>query len=928
MNQNPKKMIITPETHWDREWYLPFQSYRAKLVLLLDKLLDMIKINPDYANFTFDGQTVILQDYLEVRPEREAELMEAIKNRKISVGPMYILPDEYLVSGESMIRNLLLGHKIANKFGKVMKSAYIPDPFGHFAQLPQILSGFELPTILFARGFGNSFDDLNLDMEFQWNSPGKAASIIGIHLIKGYDSVAKLSDDKDEDGTYNNALDKIEMIMNGLNEHSCTGILPLNNGSDHLFAQPHIPDVVKQWNEKYPDIPLVQGDFGEYSELMMAENPQLKEFTGELHGGKFQYLLSGVYSARMWIKQKNAEIQNLLEKYTEPVAALNWLLLDKKYPNPTEYIWKSWQWLLRNHPHDSICGCSIDEVHDVDMKFRFYNSKIMAEEILKDSLLQLSYNIEIDEMDGERLAIIVYNPQPWERSENVSVNLYGDSQMEFIFNDMKAFMIKNADGNECAYDIELVQPPDQFKHIKTRCYNLKFKTKNVPAMGYATYYIYPGEEPEFMDVNGDSNAFDIKTGENWLENKFYKIILNNNGTFTVNDKETGISYNKVAYIEDGGDWGDEYDYSGPKPDQQDKIITNLNLDAEFKIIKGYVSARAFIKYKLNIPKSLNTDENRPNRIDDCNTHEINIKIELPSEEKLIKIILEFNNQSKDHRFRMVFPTGIKSDKIYADGHFYVVPRSLTPPKDDDWTQKWVPTHHQNKFVSVDDDKNCVTVMNKGLPEYEAIISEDGKISFAITLLRSIGWLSRGDFSTRVNNAGPDLCTPGAQCLGKHKFELALTTSKLSWIDSGVLRIAEQFISELQPAVPLSIKSMLRIINGVPLDFGNLESKSTTNEDERKLPANFSFVKINNSNISLSTLKIAEDASGLILRLVNMADIEQRDKLKFFKNIKGAVIVNLNEEVPINKIKADISINNEILNIKLHPNCIVTIKLVF
>ncbi|MHA1240883.1 MAG: glycoside hydrolase family 38 C-terminal domain-containing protein, partial [Promethearchaeota archaeon] len=129
---------------------------------------------PDYKNFTLDGQTIPLEDYLEVRPDREEEIKKYVKEKRLSIGPMYVLPDEFLVSGESMIRNLLIGHQIARKFGSVMKAGYIPDPFGHIAQLPQILKGFEIPSVLFWRGFGDEFENLNLNIEFWWNSPGNA----------------------------------------------------------------------------------------------------------------------------------------------------------------------------------------------------------------------------------------------------------------------------------------------------------------------------------------------------------------------------------------------------------------------------------------------------------------------------------------------------------------------------------------------------------------------------------------------------------------------------------------------------------------------------------------------------------------------------------------------------------------------------------
>jgi len=156
-----------------------------------------------------DGQTIPIEDYLEVRPDYEEDIRRYVQEKRLSIGPMYILPDEFLVSGESLIRNLLIGHHEATKFGRVMKAGYIPDPFGHIAQLPQILSGFEIPSVLFWRGFGNEFEENNLNVEFLWDAPGKACSILAINLVLSYSSVANINTSK-RDGKYGLALNKMK----------------------------------------------------------------------------------------------------------------------------------------------------------------------------------------------------------------------------------------------------------------------------------------------------------------------------------------------------------------------------------------------------------------------------------------------------------------------------------------------------------------------------------------------------------------------------------------------------------------------------------------------------------------------------------------------------------------------------------------------
>jgi len=162
----PFTVFVVPHTHWDREWYATFQQFRVRLVYVIDALLDLLERDPAYAHFNLDAQTIVLQDYLEIRPEKHDSLARFIAGRRLGVGPWYVLPDEFLVSGEALVRNLLLGHRMAAEFGHVQKVGYIPDTFGHISQLPQILQGFDIPTAVHFRGL----DEGDLKSEVWWQS--------------------------------------------------------------------------------------------------------------------------------------------------------------------------------------------------------------------------------------------------------------------------------------------------------------------------------------------------------------------------------------------------------------------------------------------------------------------------------------------------------------------------------------------------------------------------------------------------------------------------------------------------------------------------------------------------------------------------------------------------------------------------------------
>lgn len=932
-----KKIIITPESHWDREWYLPFQEYRAKLVILMDDLLKLYENNPEYANFTMDGQTIPIEDYLEVKPSKEDKIHENVQNGKLSIGPMYILPDLYLVSGESMIRNLMLGHKIGNKYGRVMKAGYIPDPFGHFAQMPQLLAGFKIPSILFARGFGDEFEKLGLDMEFNWQAPGNAANILGIHLVKGYGSLAGLDETIDpKTGKYENALNRMKRVVDELSEAAQTNAIILNNGTDHRYAQPNIPEVIKQWNERYGDDigTAEQADFEKYIDLVLAENPDLKTYQGELHGGKYQYLLSGVYSARIWIKQWNKLCENQLERYSEPFAAITKLYdTTDSYEYPVDYLWTAWRWLLKNHPHDSICGCSVDYVHDVDMRARFGWAEQIGMEIVKNAAICLTSQIDIDTKEGERFPIIVYNPTPWKSTSLISVPVISNENMLKIIGP-EQFIITDSSENEVFYFASDDELPSRYIHTDEVVFSLNFIAEDIPACGIKTFYLVPGEESEMGSAELKNKvASGAKDGRHFIENQFYKIFVSDDGSFDVYDKELNTWFKNQGILEDVGDWGDEYDFSGPKDNQKDTRLLSTKFVEDINVEDYDVVASIEVYFNLNLPIGLT--ETRDKRTDDTIESAASLFISLNSEEKIIYVDIIVDNESMDHRLRVLFSSGLqpKDGKVHADGHFYVVPRDIKLPKVEDWSQNPVPTHHQNNFVSVNDGNKCFAVMNRGLPEYEPILNEQNNADLAITLFRSVGWLSRGDFATRSNNAGPPISAPGAQCLGIQEFGLALTTGKGDWLQAKVHKTADQFNCPPQPINPFSIRNSLRMCNA--FEFNRLNNVPQISPDDAPLQDTFSVCELRGDNFMLTSLKRADrEADSFIIRLVNLSEEKSDGSLILGKPIDSAEIVNLNEESLDDNdekfpVKASIlNVGDNQISFTAEAHVILTLKLKF
>ncbi|MFW9920933.1 MAG: hypothetical protein ACFFED_15135, partial [Candidatus Thorarchaeota archaeon] len=397
MDKEQFNTIIISETHWDRAWYQTFEQFRLRLVKLVDKLLRILEDNPEFTHYTFDGQTVVLEDYLEVKPFERDRISKLIRDGRIDVGPWYILPDVFLVSGESLIRNFLRGKRIAKEFGGWMDVGYIPDPFGHVSQMPQILSQFSIDSIIFARGTGEESEELG--SEFIWEA-SDGSEVLAHWLPGSYGNAANLPDDV-QDAVY-----VLEDVIGRMKPWSRIGTYLLMNGSDHLEPQEHLPEVVKTFNKTHED-QIVIGTLPMFVERIRKKREVLKRYKGEFRRSKYHNLLSGVYSARVYIKQANEYSQRLLERSVEP-----WCYLASLHSGryPLDEIRLAWKYLLLNHPHDDICGCSIDEVHDDNM-YRIRWIDEIAEALLDESQQSIRKYLESDTH-----GVAVLNPSPQKRS--------------------------------------------------------------------------------------------------------------------------------------------------------------------------------------------------------------------------------------------------------------------------------------------------------------------------------------------------------------------------------------------------------------------------------------------------------------------------------------------------------------------------------
>ncbi|HAJ32774.1 MAG TPA: hypothetical protein DCK79_05315 [Candidatus Atribacteria bacterium] len=846
INKKQYKAFIVPHTHWDREWYQTFQQFRVRLINLVDNLIDILENDKTFSDFTLDGQTIVLEDYLEVHPEKRGILKKYITEGKIHVGPWYVLPDEFLVSAESIIRNLLLGHKIASEFGRVMKIGYIPDPFGHISQMPQILKGFGIDNIIFWRGIEY---DQSQGNEFIWQGPD-GTELFAVHLPKvGYCNAMSLPEDVDQ------AYKLIKEAIEDLLSRETSKSLLLLNGVDHLEAQPLIPLLVKELNKRFIDVEIKQGNLEEYIDYAKETvKSNLNKISGEFRSGKDTHILQSVYSSRMYIKQANERCEILLKNWAEPTASLAWLL-GKDYPQ--NLIWTSWKWLLKNHPHDSICGCSIDQVHK-EMMTRFDWSKQIAQGVINKNLDYITGKIKINYLNKDELALLVFNPLPYFIDENVEVRIKFPQEINLnrvkVLNTQREEIPYQLKGYGADYKI-IFNPFKVPQFLEVNYADISFTAKDIPACGYKIFIVKAINNL----MTSKEYETDIRAGRDYIENKYYKIIVEANRTLTIVDKLNNKVFKNCHRFIDGGDAGDEYTYSPPLNDEI--IISQLdNLSIQDV---GPSEATLKVSGKMMLPVGLNPD--RKSRADKMIECPLESEIKLYSEIQRIEFKTKFNNRVCDHRLQVEFPTAIKSDYVYADGHFDVVKRSINVSDSEGWKEKAYKTAHNSGFIDINNKEYGLAVLNRGLPEYE-IIPDNNTI--ALTLVRSVGWLSRGDLEYKKGNAGPSFATPEAQCLGENIFSYAIIPHQGSWDDARISHKTKQY----------KTKVVTKQLENQP---GNLSDK-------------YSFIQLEGDHLEISAIKKHEFKDKLLIRVYNPTDKVTIGKIKLEFDVNKVYLGKLDE----------------------------------
>jgi mannosylglycerate hydrolase len=866
-----KKVHIVPHMHWDREWYFSTEESRILLVNNMEEILGMLEKNSDYPYYVLDGQTAILEDYFAVKPENKERVKKLVQAGKLIIGPWYTQTDEMVVGGESIVRNLLYGLKDSEEFGAPMKIGYLPDSFGQSSQMPQILNGFDIHYSIFWRGTSERHGTDKT--EFYWESVDGSKVLVQLFPL-GY-AIGKYLPEEEE-----KLQERIDKYFTVLDRGATTDHIILPNGHDQMPIQKNIFTIIEKLQRLYPDREFFLSNY----ENVFAEiekNQTLPTIQGEFLDGKYMRVHRSIYSTRMDIKAANARIENKITNILEPLASIAYTLGFDYHHGLIELIWKE---IMKNHAHDSIGCCCSDKVHREIMN-RFFIAEEKTDRLIEHYKRKITDSIDTTRQEDRLTA---FNLLPYERRDVVTTT---------VITKLNSFTLEDAEGKTIPFEVlnkEIIDPgliDRQIVHYGNYDPFFKYTIQlqdTIPAMGYKTYFV----------ANAKNTMSHTFVEKNEVETDFYVVTVHPNGTLKIYDKQLEKEFDHVLRLEDGGDDGDEYDFS---PLEGETLYYSDNAEADVKITQNRYEAQLDIQVKLDVPGNL--ENRKQGKVD--RFVEVHWKVTIPQHQPIIKVVGVIDNQAKDHRLRTLIPAGIASSFSVSDNQFGFMKRDVYDTamdvwQEEDWDERPDSIYPMLSFVGLSDEQHGLSILTNSTREFEIVGEKYDTI--AITLFRSVGVLGKEEMLRRPGRpSGIKLPTPDSQMLGTVTLDFAITTHKGSTTTANIGRIAKE------------VNTPIQTYNKIPYNAMKL------NPSGIKTPANFSLLEETSHKVVLSTLKKAEKEEQLVLRFFNPTENEMQGSFLIHRPVDQVQEGNLNE-----KAIAPLQTENQQFTIGLKPNQVKTV----
>ncbi|HOX07578.1 MAG TPA: glycoside hydrolase family 38 C-terminal domain-containing protein [Planctomycetota bacterium] len=892
-------------THWDREWRYNYEQSLIRLTGLIDAAVEILEKHPEMGCFHLDGGTVMLEDYERVRPEMVARLRKLSRAGRIVTSPWFTLPEMFTVSGEAVVRNMAFGQRVAARFGALMRIGYTATGYGQLSQLPQLYAGFGISDILFYRGINKRV----APPLFWWEAPDGTRALD----FRLFDDFARsnfyfrvyrrmLVGREPSQGDHREQPGRLFHIAGEetyLDEYRLLDAAPCAYSDEQLRAA--VGDLLENARqiELVPGhlIGMQQEDNAVPSEALVRliadvrrTNPNLEvrveslaDYVGFVRGrlgaaalrklpvlrGEMRHsdregfwggLFANAVAARVDLKVANEAAENALERRAEPLSTLAWCAGE---PHPTERLESAWKALLENHAHDSINGCSMDQVHK-DMAYRSDKARLIAVELATRSMAALTAGMGHPLAKAGDHLLGVFNATGWERDGAVTcfVDLSTAGPTE-------RFELVAPDGSVADAQFERCGPVKGRVHsavvaglrFNAARWRVTFMARKLPAVGWRTYLVRPvATVPMYDETRRDFRSQFCAPGA--MENEHLRVEVRPDGSFDLVDKATGRRFERLNHFEDSGDIGSAW---VAEPPRRDEVVRSLGGGARVVVEEdGALRTTLRTEVVLRVPVEAELDGSaRSGELVDL---PVTSRLTLRRGSRCVEIETEFENHARDHRLRAAFPTGLARAKTStAAVPFDVVERPIAGPDSREWREAWYNTHPMGAFVDVCDGRAGLAVFTQGLREYE--VADDPSRPLLVTLLRA----QRSSMAVHSPETRAEIRRAGRYGLGRHTVKYAVAPHAGDWRAAELHRLAAEY------------RNSPEVVQFQP-------------RGGRKLAAECRCLAWRPKELVLSALKKADGRDSVIVRLFNPTAKDLAAELDASGlGVKAAHLVRLDEE---------------------------------
>ena len=861
---------VISNTHWDREWYQSHEKYLVRLVELMDRLLDILDLQPDY-RFVTDGQFALVEDYLAAKPENTERVRRLVTVGQLLIGPWYTQPLENIVGGEALIRNLKKGITASEAFGGAMRFSYEIDEFGHTSQLPQILAGFGISGIMAWRGVPN-----HCRSYFRWAAPdGTTADFFNSNA--GYGEATALPSSIED---FTEIIDGTPIEREGLRRHverirtlrlsvSDSRHMLWLNGIDHSWAQADILEVCRKVEALFPDLSVRQSTPQAYAEAVIRDLRE-RNITPETYTGELLYtnepVLESTNALHPKQKRRHFEAERLLVGSVEPLTGFASAL---GFAYPAWAVERAWKYVLENHAHDSLGCCSVDEVYEQVMA-RYGASLSLSEQICDNALRSIMSCGAIEP------SLWLFNLSETDRQGAVRVTMdvpsgFGGEQITLETADgipVRMCVLSTDTNGDVRYNPRLGHPTwGEVGHIEAIV-----DAPCIPAYGAVRLRLCKAV-PSAVPHNRQESYFVREA--NVLENDLLSVRVASDGTFTLTDKRNGAVYPSALLFTDDGEAGNCYVHIEPQNDN--RRLTSRGANAQISTLYDTpLGAALEITVRMDIPAGLTKDRKR--RSDETAPLVIRTVLALEKDAAAIRLHITLDNASRNHRVRVLFPSCLAQASVSESGQaFDEVERPISIPDEADLAEMPYLTHPMQEYCAVRMADRGLAVAARGIYEYEC--TDNDQRALALTLLRSIEMIDNETFEKT-----PEYFMEAAQNIGRLEHGLTL-------IPFDGTREA------LSKAVSAAIRPPFARVNRDTEDsvMPDYVRPTTTLADV------FRAVELCGTGLTVTAFKRADSGNGLIVRVRSRASQSVNGSLTLHVPTGGKIYLadleeNLHEQI--------------------------------